>query len=130
MEVEISTNRPPDLERLIHLFRQAGWHDKTAKARIESMLQNSDIVVTAWDDELMVGFARCTTDYTFNGQINNVVVDEEYRGQGIGKGLIERILESSDKVTYILRADPGNIDFYKELGFVESPLALIYKRKQ
>jgi ribosomal protein S18 acetylase RimI-like enzyme len=130
MEIEISINRSPDLEKLIHLFQQAGWHDKINKARIKSMIEHSNIIVTAWDNKEMVGFARCTTDYTFNGQINNVVVDENYRNQGIGKKLINRILESSDKVTYILRADPGSIDFYKKLGFIESDLAIIYKRKQ
>jgi hypothetical protein len=48
----------------------------------------------------------------------------------LGKQLIDKILESSEKVTYILRADPENIDFYKRLGFEESHLALIYKRKK
>lgn len=130
MEIEISIDRPPDIEKLIHLFQQAGWHDKTDMVRIKSMVDKSNIIVTAWDNIEMVGFARCTTDYTFNGQINNVVVDEKYKGQGIGKKLINKILESSDKVTYILRADPDNVDFYKKLGFEKADLTVIYKRKQ
>ena len=130
MEIEISINRAPDIEKLIYLFHESGWHDKTDIARIRSMVQKSDIVVTAWDDKEMIGFARCTTDYTFNGQINNVVVDKKYKGQGIGRKLIGKILESSDKVTYILRADPDNIDFYKKIGFEKADLAFIYKRKQ
>ncbi len=130
MEIEISINRSPDIEKLILLFQQAGWHDKTDMARIKLMVQNSDIIVTAWGNDEMIGFARGTTDYTFNGQINNVVVDKEYRGQGIGKKLIRKILESTDKVTYILRADPDNINFYKRLGFEKADLAVIYKRKQ
>ena len=130
MEIEISINRSPDIEKLILLFQQVGWNDKTDMARIRSMVQNSDIIVTAWDNEEMVGFARCTTDYTFNGQINNVIVDNKYKGQGIGKKLIRKILGSSDKVAYILRADSDNIDFYKKLGFEKADLAVIYKRKQ
>jgi predicted GNAT family acetyltransferase len=46
------------------------------------MVENSQIVVTAWDEETMVGFARCTTNYVFNGQIKNVVVDSKYRRKG------------------------------------------------
>ena len=130
MEIEISINRSPDIEKLILLFQQVGWNDKTDMARIRSMVQNSDIIVTAWDNEEMVGFARCTTDYTSNGQINNVVVDKKYKGKGIGKKLIRKILGSSDKVAYILRADSDNIDFYKKLGFEKADLAVIYKRKQ
>ena len=130
MEIEISINRSPDIEKLILLFQQVGWNDKTDMARIRSMVQNSDIIVTAWDNEEMVGFARCTTDYTSNGQINNVVVDKKYKGKSIGKKLIRKILGSSDKVAYILRADSDNIDFYKKLGFEKADLAVIYKRKQ
>ena len=130
MEIEISINRSPDIEKLILLFQQVGWNDKTDMARIRSMVQNSDIIVTAWDNEEMVGFARCTTDYTSNGQINNVVVDKKYKGKGIGKKLIRKILGSSNKVAYILRADSDNIDFYKKLGFEKADLAVIYKRKQ
>ena len=102
---------------------------RSIKGEARSMVENSNIIVTAWDDKEMIGFARCTTDYTFNGQINNVVVDKKYKGQGIGKKLINKILESNDKVTYILRADPGNIAFYKNLGFEKADLAVIYKRK-
>ncbi len=129
MKIEISITRLPEINQLIYLFRQAGWQDKTEESRIKAMIDNSTIVVTAWDSKKMIGFARCITDYTFNGQINNVVVDEKYRSQGIGKQLINKILMSSEKVSYILRADPENIDFYKNLGFEDTNLTVIYKRK-
>lgn len=129
MRIEISTARHPDNNQLIHLFRQAGWYDKIDKERIDSMIGNSTIVVTAWDKNKLIGFARCLTDFVFNGQINNVVVDKEYKGMGIGKQLVEKILSSSKKVTYILRPDPDNIDFYKKLGFEDSK-SVIYKRKE
>ena len=115
----------------MELFKQAGWSDKTEDTdRLILMVENSQVVVTAWDGEIMIGFARCVTDFVFNGQINNVVVDHKYRGRGIGKGLIENILNSSKKVTYILRGDPENIDFYKELGFKEANRSLVYNREE
>jgi ribosomal protein S18 acetylase RimI-like enzyme len=129
-KIEISTDRHPDIPQLIHLFQQAGWFDKTEEARVQTMVENSTIVVTAWDGSRMVGFARCMTDYAFNGQINNVVVDDDYRGRGIGRRLTERILNSSDRVTYILRADPENIGFFNRLGFEDSSLSVVYRRKR
>lgn len=92
------------------------------------MVENSQIVVTACDEGKMIGFARCVTDYVFNGQINNVIVDQEYRGRGIGKELISNILNSSKKVTYILRGDPENVEFYKQIGFKDADLSLVYNR--
>lgn len=126
-----NSDKKVDLNRLIYLFNEVGWNDKIKdKSRLQEMINNSQIIVTAWDEDLMVGFARCTTDYVFNGQINNVVVDSKYRGKGIGKELINRILNSSDKVTYILRGDPENREFYKRLGFEDSNLTFIYRRKK
>lgn len=119
-----------DFNRLIELFNEAGWQDKTNDAeRLKQMVENSQIVVTAWDSEVMVGFARCTTDYVFNGQINNVVVDSRYRKQGIGKELVSRILSSNGRVTYMLRSEPENEAFYRLMGLENTDRAMVYKRK-
>jgi len=127
--VEYNLEKKVDYERLVQLFNQAGWSEKTSELdRLKLMVENSQIVVTAWDKENMIGFARCVTDYVFNGQINNVVVDQEYHGRGIGKGLISNILNTSKKVTYILRGDPENVGFYKQLGFKDADLSLAYNR--
>jgi ribosomal protein S18 acetylase RimI-like enzyme len=127
--IKYSLEEKVDYECLLDLFKQVDWSDKTSDLeRLKLMVENSQIVVTAWDDEKMVGFARCVTDYVFNGQINNVVVDQEYRGRGIGKELITCILSSSNKVTYILRGDPENIGFYKQIGFRDTDLSLVFNR--
>lgn len=120
-----------DYDRLITLFAGAGWSDKIVDPkRLQAMVENSQLVVTAWDGVLMVGFARCTTDHEFNGQINNVVVDPLYRKRGIGRQLIQRIVDSNGKVTYVLRADPSSLDFYRRLGFRSAETALVYGRKE
>ncbi len=120
-----------DFIRLIELFTEAGWEDKTKDyKRLTNMVENSDLVVTAWDFDYMVGFARLTCDEAFNGQINNVVVDPEYRGQGIGKAMVEQILLHNPQITYLLRADEENEDFYKSLGFVPAERAMVFHRKE
>lgn len=126
-----NTNKKVDYDRLIILFNQVGWNDKTEDInRLKAMVENSQIVITAWDEEIMIGFARCTTDYVFNGQINNVVVDLKYRRVGIGKVLISKILDSNKQVTYILRGSIRNEEFYRNLGFEDGPISLVYKRKK
>ena len=124
------TDKKVDYDKLKALFDEVGWTDKTDDInRLKAMVDNSQIVVTAWDGDVMIGFARCLTDYVFNGQINNVVVDSKYRRNGIGKALIKKILDSSKQVTYILRGDIENEKFYRGIGFEASPISLIYKRK-
>jgi ribosomal protein S18 acetylase RimI-like enzyme len=126
-----NTDKKVDYDRLKTLFNEVGWNDKTDDInRLKTMVENSQIVVTAWDEDTMVGFARCTTDYVFNGQINNVVVDSKYRKKGIGKVLIDTILDSSKQVTYMLRGSIRNENFYRSLGFEDGPISLIYRRKE
>ncbi|MBU3176831.1 GNAT family N-acetyltransferase [Clostridium estertheticum] len=125
-----NTDKKVDYDKLKNLFNEVGWNDKTEdNNRLLLMVENSQIVVTAWDEGRMVGFARCTTDYVFNGQINNVVVDSKYRKKGIGKNLINIIFNSSQQVTYMLRGSISNEEFYRSLGFEDGPISLIYKRK-
>ena len=125
------TDKKVDYDKLKELFNQVGWNDKTDNInRLKDMVENSQIVVTAWDQEIMIGFARCTTDYVFNGQINNVVIDSKYRRKGIGKVLINMILDSNKQVTYILRGDMESEEFYRDLGFKDGPISLVYKRKE
>ncbi len=125
------TDKKVDYDKLKTLFNEVGWNDKTDDInRLKAMVENSQIVVTAWDEKTMVGFARCTTDYVFNGQINNVVVDSKYRRKGIGRVLINTILDSSKQVTYMLRGSIRNEKFYRSLGFEDGPISLIYRRKE
>ena len=56
MDVEISTDRTPDFDRLIELFAQAGWNDKLDRGRLHAMVSNSTVVATAWAGDRMVGF--------------------------------------------------------------------------
>jgi len=129
--IKYLTDKSVDYNRLVALFNEVGWNDKTEDiSRLQAMVENSQIVVTAWDEEKMIGFARCTTDYVFNGQINNVVVDSSYRRKGIGEVLINKILDSSKQVTYMLRGSIRNEEFYRSLGFEDGPISLVYKREE
>jgi len=130
--IEFSTSKTRvDLDQLKVLFAQVGWGDKTKdETRLRYMVENSTLVVTAWDRDRMVGFGRATTDRAFNGQINNVVVASDYRGQGIGRQIMGTMLEEDPRVTYVLRADSENEAFYRELGFDRAERALVYKRRE
>ena len=129
--ISYKSDKEVDIDRLVSLFNEAGWQKKTIDLqRLRQMVINSDIVVSAWDDDLMVGFARCTTDHVFNAQINTVVVDSRYRKMGIGTHLVTTIIESNPKVTYLLRTEEENQNFYRSMGFETSDFAFVFKRKE
>ena len=55
------------------------------EARLEVMLKNADIIVTARCGDLLVGVARAITDFAFCCYLSDLAVDETYQRQGIGK---------------------------------------------
>jgi hypothetical protein len=80
-----------DYIRLIELLAEAGRDDvPTDFKHLSDMVENLKIVVTAWDFDYMVGFASLSGDEEINGKIN-VMVDNEYKNQGIEKELKTRI---------------------------------------
>ena len=65
-----------------------------------------------------LGFARAITDYTTNYYICDVIVDEEYRGEGIGKKLVETLTNDEDLVHVrglLITKDAKK--FYEKFGF-------------
>jgi glucosamine-phosphate N-acetyltransferase len=56
------------------------------------------------------------------GLIEEVIIDEKFRGQGLGKKIIEFVIsEARNKLCYklVLNSEEKNKDFYTKLGFVD-----------
>jgi predicted N-acetyltransferase YhbS len=85
--------------------------------RLEAMLKNADIIVTARVSDLLVGVARAITDFSFCCYLSDLAVAEEFQRQGIGKELIRRVsLEAGEKTKLILLAAPGAAGYYPHIG--------------
>ena len=52
------------------------------------MLENSDIVATCWNEDLLVGIARSITDFNYCCYLSDLTVDVAFQRQGIGTELI------------------------------------------
>jgi GNAT superfamily N-acetyltransferase len=88
-------------------------------ARMEMMLRNADLIVTARCEDRLVGVARAITDFAFCCYLSDLAVDEAFQRQGIGKELMRRIsLEAGEKTKLILLAAPAAVEYYPRLGMV------------
>ncbi len=83
------------------------------------MVANTPIQLGAWHDDSLVGYARAITDGCFRALIDDVVVDKERHGQGIGEELMRRLTKRLSGVEQvILLCDDRFVGFYERLGFV------------
>jgi ribosomal protein S18 acetylase RimI-like enzyme len=93
------------------------------------MLQNANILVTAWDGDKLVGVARTLTDFHYACYLSDLAVDEAYQRRGIGKRLIAVTQEQlGPNCKIILLAAPVANDYYPKIGFDHNPRCWILER--
>lgn len=86
--------------------------------RIERMLRNADVIVTARDEtRLLVGVSRALTDYSFCTYLSDLAVDQAFQKQGIGRELVQRThAHAGRETTLILLAAPAAREYYSRIG--------------
>ena len=103
-------------------------------ARMQEMLANADLIVTARldrPDRSLVGVARCITDFSWCCYLSELAVTRAAQGLGVGKGLIDetrRLL--GPRVSLILASMPESVGFYERIGMPRQPDAFWFKRSE
>ena len=93
----------------------------------------SNFGFVAINNETIIGFASIHIIEKLNRRsclIEDVVVGKSERGKGIGKLLIEHLInfsksKSCDKI--ILNSKESNIPFYNKLGFVQNEIQMVIR---
>jgi ribosomal protein S18 acetylase RimI-like enzyme len=88
----------------------------TDRARIEQMLRNADIIVTARADGLLVGVSRAISDFAYSTYLSDLAVDAAFQRRGIGRELIRRTREASGRAYLTLLAAPKAETYYPHIG--------------
>ena len=91
------------------------------RARIETMLRNASVILTARDATgLLVGISRAMTDFSYCCYLSDLAVDAAFQGQGIGRELIRRTHEAGGPgTTLILLAAPKARTYYPHVGMTQ-----------
>ncbi|MEM8533621.1 MAG: GNAT family N-acetyltransferase [Chloroflexota bacterium] len=117
-------------QQLWGLFQQTNWAATRTVADIAGMLKATPICLGAWHDNQLVGFARALTDDCYRAIVEDVIVDQSLRGQGIGGTMMEQILDRLKHVEeIILFCGEERIPFYTQLGFEQSTYPSVMKRR-
>lgn len=120
------------IEDVKRLLEQTYWAKERSIELIEKSMDNS-ICFGIFEDESnkQIGFARVITDYVTTYCLCDVIVDSEYRGQGLGKMLMEAIhsdKEISDLRGILLTKDAHGL--YAKYGFVEGGNMVMHKPRK
>ena len=76
----------PPIENIIQVFNSSGIVRPTDdESRIAAMFKNSNLIVSAWDDDRLIGVARALTDFSYCCYLSDLAVKEDYQNRGVGK---------------------------------------------
>ena len=120
MNYEIKAYRHYDAAEILPLYQSVGWTNYVDRAdRLEEAYQNSLAILAAYDGERLVGLVRAVGDGNSIVFIQDLLVLPTYQRQGIGTGLMRRILEKYKDV-YQIELLTDNTEksrsFYESLG--------------
>jgi GNAT superfamily N-acetyltransferase len=86
-------------------------------ARLEMMLRQADIIVTARHQGRLVGVSRAITDFAYCCYLSDLAVDAAYQHKGIGRRLIaETHARAGEGAALILLAAPAAETYYAKIG--------------
>ncbi len=130
MEIDYRINEIPDTAQIISLYQSSGIKRPTQDTeRITKMYQHANLIISAWDRDLLVGIARSLTDFCYCCYLSDLAVREEYKRRGIGKKLIDLTRENiGSQSTLLLLSAPNAMEYYPKLGFEKIPNGYIVHR--
>ena len=132
MNIIYQTARDFETEALVRLYHSVGWESGDYPERLRRAIEHSDFVISAWDEERLVGLGNVLADG--GGMICYVpylLVDQQYQGLGIGKVMLDRICEQyRDYMRIDLISYADKIPFYERAGFRSDPSSVGMMRCQ
>jgi ribosomal protein S18 acetylase RimI-like enzyme len=117
-------------DQLHRLFRSVGWSNRPETDEMRECFNlpfiNSTLVVSAWENERLVGAVRVLSDKVIRSVIYDLVVDPEYQRAGIGKELVRRCLSHFPNTEWLVQTTNELVTYYERLGFTRYKDVVLY----
>jgi GNAT superfamily N-acetyltransferase len=108
-----------DVADVVRVFEASGINRPIdAPERIARMFAASNVVLSAWSGNRLVGVCRALTDFSYCCYLSDLAVDQAFQGQGIGTQLVAALRRKlGEEVSIVLLSAPGAMSWYPEAGF-------------
>ncbi len=117
-------------EEFVDVLRRSGLAERRPvddRPRVEAMLRNAGLIVTARTGTLLVGVARSVTDFVYCCYLSDLAVDRAVQGRGIGKELMRRTRAAVGEGTAcLLLSAPKAVGFYEQAGLTRHGHAFLF----
>ena len=124
------TGNDHDLDAVIDVYRASTLGERRPvgdRDRMRGMLANANLVITAWEGELLAGISRSITDWSYATYLSDLAVRVSHQKKGIGKELMRLTQAAAPQAMLILLAAPAAVGYYGHVGFTNHPQAWILR---
>ena len=104
-----------------------GFHSIT-EGQAQRGLEHTTFLTAVRDGGKIVAMGRMLFDFGYTAYLGDVIVRPEYQGQGIGKRIVENLIDRTmdsahegEWIMFILGAAKNKEPFYEKLGFQKRP---------
>jgi N-acetylglutamate synthase-like GNAT family acetyltransferase len=125
-----SDDKVQDAKHVAEVFKESGIKRPFEDLeRIQRMIENSDILLSAWLDGKMIGIARALTDFSYCCYLSDLAVDKSYQQHGVGRELVKQLqTKIGEECSLVLLSSPGAVGYYPRIGFDKTDKAFVIKR--
>lgn len=125
-------NTPITVLQFVELLRESSLGERRPIDDLEciaGMIRNSNLLVTAWNQEGLVGIARSITDFHYACYLSDLAVHKDYQRRGIGLQLqITTQQQLGQRCRLILVAAPDANMYYGRIGYIRNPRCWMLNR--
>ena len=134
MDIEYKVNPTITTDEFIEVLKNSTLGERRPIDDIEcinGMVENADIIVTATQNNKIIGVARAVTDFHYCCYLSDLAVDKSCQKSGVGKKLIEIVqTEIGEKCKIILLSAPQATEYYPKIGFEQHQSAWVIKSRE
>ncbi len=121
---KIQTNyQNVDWQALADLYERAPL-GKRDPLQLERAFVQSYSVVLVYEEKKIIGAGRAICDNEYYAAVFDIAVLPEYQGQGIGRKVMEKLMEGLEDKFVVLTTTIGKEDFYRKFGFRKHKTAM------
>lgn len=122
--IEYREFRSERIEEIYQIYKENQWESYLKdKDKLARAFEQSLFVIGAFEDDHLVGFARCIGDNEYILYVQDLIIKPSHYRKGIGKELINRVSQKYSNVRQFVlitdKEDKVANAFYQAVGLVQ-----------
>ncbi len=109
-----------DISEVLEVYKSSGLGERRPIAdtgRLTAMVRNANLILTCRIGGVLVGIARCVSDFSYVTYLSDIAVSLPHQRSGVGRALIDATRKEAPQAKIVLLSAPAATEYYPHIGF-------------